>query len=158
MNWNMELISWGGHRYDPRVLAAPMESVVARSQIDQARKADRDIGLLGLHYLEVSEILLARERNVHLATERRPDGTPCACGLVVPDGVALNRASGHLDLRTWNLAGVLVVAESDGAAPWGAEYVGCRAYCQACGWLDDTRERADAARTASVHRCDGTPS
>lgn len=153
MDWNVELIVWAGHRYDPRVLAAPMELVVARSQIDHARSAGRGVGMLGLRSLEISEILLARVRNVHRATEPRTEGTPCSCGLVVPEGVALSQATGHLDLRTWEPASVLVVSDSTASAAWGAEYVDCRAYCQSCGWLDRVRDRYGAAGAGEFHQC-----
>lgn len=149
----LTLLRWAGHHYDPRVLAAPMEYAVARSQIEAGKAAGRDVSYLGLVSLELSEILLARDRGVHLAAERRPEGTVCACGLVVPEGVALSRATGHLDLRAWNPATTIVVTDAPPSGAWGSEYVGCRAYCQACGWLDEVRDRYDAAAAGEFHRC-----
>lgn len=152
MQPHLQLLSWRGHQYDVRVLGATFEFVALRSESDRARAAGRDPGLAGLFALEARSVVLSRARDVHAFAEFREEGLVCSCALVVPAGLALSRATGHLDQRVWETAHTIVVTD-EGASGWDDEPVECVACCQDCGWASSPRIPPRAHRVARSHRC-----
>lgn len=152
MQPHLQLLSWRGHRYDVRVLGATFEFVALRSETERSRAAGRDPGLAGLFALEARSVVLARARDVHAFAESREEGQVCSCALVVPAGLALSRATGHLDQRVWEPAHTLVVTD-ERARGWDDEHEACVACCQDCGWASTPRTPPRAHRAARSHRC-----
>jgi hypothetical protein len=154
MQPHLELISWRGHRYDARVLGATYEFVALRAQTEAALAAGRDPGAGGLFALETGETVLSQGRDVHAVADTRPEGDICCCSLVVPRGMLLTQATGHLDQRTWDVAEAIVIALETGGR-WGALPEECVGYCQDCGWTSATSGPEPARAAARAHRRTG---
>ncbi|WP_370290610.1 hypothetical protein [Nocardioides sp.] len=147
-------LAWRGHRYDVRMPGAAFEWLAARSSADCALSAGQDPGLAGLAALEAHEIVLAQARDVHeLSGTRDGDDSVCSCGLIVPAGLALTEATGHLDQRRWEPAATVVVAIGPEQRGWGEEPAEALACCQGCGWTSPTGPVPQARRYASAHQC-----
>jgi hypothetical protein len=152
MQFHLQLLSWRGHQYDVRVLGATFEFVALRSETEQALAAGHDPGVAGLFALEAGSVVLARARDVHQLAGSREEGGVCSCALVVPDGLSLSRATGHLDQRVWETARTIVVTEERGGG-WDDEPGECLAYCQDCGWSTTPHTAPRAHRAARLHGC-----
>jgi hypothetical protein len=134
------------------VLGATYEFVVLRVQTEAALAAGRDPGTGGLFALETRETVLSQGRDVHAVADTRPEGDICSCSLVIPQGMLLTQATGHLDQRTWDVAEVIVIAFETGGR-WGEAPEECVGYCQDCGWTSATLSPGPARSAARAHTC-----
>lgn len=153
MGPELELLEWRGHRYDVRVLAAPMEYVHMRAQADAAIAAGARSGVEAMFAMEWQEVAGHQRLSLHGVTRQHPDGVVCSCSLTVPHGLPLERATGHLDLQTWDPADTFVVAQEEPGARFGEFPSRGRAACQRCGWLGALVALAAARQDATRHAC-----
>lgn len=147
---------YAGHRYDIATIGADVEYVGLRRSLELAKAAGRTLsGLEGLFMQEMREIIVKRARGIHHNTRSGKSEAVCSCGLVVPEGVPLDRATGHLDDQLWEPVRTMLIGCS--TDDWNEEFP-CRACCQACGWLGEEAAYAEAEAARLAHGCDLTGS
>lgn len=140
-----------GHRYDIRAIGASIEWFALIRDTERAKAAGRDASLPFALAEEARQIVRAQGHDIHEASRAHEGYVSCSCGLVVPDGVALAQATGHLDQRFWEPVDVILVAHPPAPTLFG-DASHAVAYCQRCGWISSVLEPPAARRAAAAHR------
>ncbi|WP_141013325.1 hypothetical protein [Nocardioides sambongensis] len=147
-----EPFDYAGHRYDIQTVAADLEFVGLRRSVEAARAAGHTLsGVEGMFMGELRDTIVKRPRGIHHNTRAGMSEAVCACGLIVPADVPLDRATGHLDDQRWEPVRTLLISFSD---DWWHEGLPCRAYCQGCGWLGVDAPYAEAELARLAHACE----
>jgi hypothetical protein len=135
-----------GHRYDARVLAAPLEHLHLLRQVSRQPGPDRS-GLSALLLGDLEWQLDSVAADVHRVVLHRAADEVCSCGLVM-SGADVVTSRGHRDLRTRRIAeGPYAVSHGQGDAERFA------VVCPYCG-LGSVAVSLDAAQRARAgHDC-----
>jgi hypothetical protein len=146
--FTLEPLRFRGHSYDPRMLAAPLETLVLRAALARAARPSNEAALALVLLTDSEGVLEDQRRRVHsTASSAGPLGRVCSCGLVMGDLDPV-AATGHLDTVTWQPTDVLVLVTSAGDGRERFAVV-----CQGCGWAAAATSADDADSAGDAHDC-----
>lgn len=143
-----EPLRYRDHSYDPRILAAPLETMMLRVALATSSRNSAGAGFAQVFLLDYEAVNRDRARRVHsIASEGGPHGRVCSCGLVLGDGDPVT-TDGHLDTDRWEPVSAVVVVHEDAR---GRERFA--AVCHRCGWAATAWSLQTACTHVDDHAC-----
>ena len=148
MPMQFEPLRYRDHSYDPRILAAPLETMMLRVALATSSRGSAGAGFAQVFLLDYEAVNRDRARRVHsIASEGGAHGRVCSCGLVLGDGDPVTTA-GHLDTESWEPTPAVVVVHEDAR---GRERFA--AVCHRCGWAGTAWSLDTAHASVDDHPC-----
>lgn len=131
-------ITVGEHTYSADLLSARHAILDISIRARQAIAQGRDPGLSQIALMDLGGVIEDQSNDLHRVTM-----LGCSCGLLVNSSLV---TSGHLDLRTMQVATTFVAADHEGTWAW---------VCQQCQQLVRVPDEPSARLAAREHHCAG---
>ena len=149
MRIEFEPLRYRDHSYDPRILAAPLETLMLRVAMATGPRNSASAGFAQVFLLDYEAVNRDRARRVHsIASEGGAHGRVCSCGLILGNGDPVT-IDGHLDPASWEPASTVVVVSEH--APGRERF---SAVCHRCGWTATGWSLDHAQACVDDHTCD----
>jgi hypothetical protein len=137
------------HAYDPRVLSAPLETMVVQATLEGSPPGSTPAGLAQVFLLDFEAVNRDRARRVHsVARDTTAHGRVCSCGLVMGERGDPLTTRGHLDTDTWQPTELVVVAHE--RSPGRERFA---VTCHLCGWAAVAWSADSAHASGDEHAC-----